>query len=274
MFHLLGDPLLRVRRPASASVSAPSSAAAGETIQVHLDSPIAGNGRWELACQRGRLRFAPQTRSSQEKQDEQQQCAWDQEYHQANRDTWCHTDQNFPQGKSELTVTIPSEARGLCQLRFFVANGGQSVLGAAPVFVRAPTPAPSPIRPRPNRPDCPGLLIHLPACFLQCRDHSATHPSANSDNPTWQHGTPRLTNLYTIDSFCWGHNHNENTACAHFLGCPFGVKSYGTSGKAHTGRRFPISCHRIVGTPKSAAWWKRAIGHGLHGQQRGQPTWP
>ena len=59
MFHLLGDPLLRVPYPKQVELALPKYAFSGDSLLVSGDSPIGGTATVELVCRRDRLVFSP-----------------------------------------------------------------------------------------------------------------------------------------------------------------------------------------------------------------------
>jgi Peptidase family C25 len=138
MFHLLGDPLMRVPFPATARIVAPAQATAGDTIRIQLALPLSGSGRLELTCQRGRLRFTARSRTKPNPLDAQQQHEWDREYLEANSDTWSYLRRDFRGGESEVELIVPQRARGFCQVRLFVANENRAAQGSAPIYIQAP----------------------------------------------------------------------------------------------------------------------------------------
>lgn len=136
LYHLFGDPMLRLRYPTTVQLEAPATASAGDTIQVRFDAPLAGPGTIELVCSRGRFRSATHPRTVQELRISELQSAWDRDHLAANSDAWCRTEKNFVLGTTEFELPIPLEAHGQCQVRLFLTGEKNSVQAAAPIYVR------------------------------------------------------------------------------------------------------------------------------------------
>ena len=118
LFHLLGDPLLRIPSPAKIDIDAPARIGAGETLHVRFDTPLVGDVRLELACQRGGIRHQRLTRQRRDLSNPSLQRRWDQEYLAASEERWCHQTITVEQaGDCQIDVTVPTAAHGFCQIR-------------------------------------------------------------------------------------------------------------------------------------------------------------
>ncbi|MDA1178548.1 MAG: C25 family cysteine peptidase, partial [Planctomycetota bacterium] len=136
LYQLFGDPLLRLRFPDMAQVEVPTTATAGETVQVQFESPQTGRGTIELVCPRGRFRSTPHARTTQELKSAELQLAWDRDYVTANTDTWCQIEKSFAPGTTKLDLPIPLNAQGACQVRVFLTDKTNSVQASAPIYIR------------------------------------------------------------------------------------------------------------------------------------------
>lgn len=63
LFHLIGDPLLRLPHASEVTLGPPDLASEGGTMTIHAHSPIAGRCRIELVPPRDRLSFQPPVRN-------------------------------------------------------------------------------------------------------------------------------------------------------------------------------------------------------------------
>lgn len=146
LINLLGDPLLRIRQPQLIQVEAPASAVAGQTVLIRIDTPIPGSCSLELICRRGRLRNPHPARSKFDPAADALN-RYDQTYDDSNRQTWSRRQLSTSAGSVALKLTIPTAARGACQVRVFVAGQKAHAQGSANLFVKRPTDA-SPNRSR------------------------------------------------------------------------------------------------------------------------------
>ncbi len=136
MFHLLGDPLLRIAHPQSVDLAVPSSAQPGELVTVS-----GAVVRWpaactvELACRRGQLTFRPEPRREFDRTHEGMQ-ALTEVYLHANDDRYVPVAMvTVSNGRFKTELQVPVHAKGPCTVRVF-AEGGQSfALGAGTLYV-------------------------------------------------------------------------------------------------------------------------------------------
>ena len=136
LFHLLGDPLLRIRHASAAHVEAPEYATAGEEIEITASSLITGPCMVELVCRRDRLTFTAPRRPRFEVTD-----SWLNQlqatYAQANNSTWVALRQQFP-GDSSIRIQVPPNASGPAHVRIFVQGANQFAMGSADVYIQPP----------------------------------------------------------------------------------------------------------------------------------------
>lgn len=134
MFHLLGDPLLRMRHPEPVEVRAASEIEPGSTLEVSGVSPLAGRCRIELAVPRGQLTF-PTPRRTDYPRDAADWAVFEDEYRRAGDDrlAWCEL--TTAQGAFSAELLVPANATGACVVRVFIEGTDGCAIGAAEVNV-------------------------------------------------------------------------------------------------------------------------------------------
>ncbi|MCL4203163.1 MAG: hypothetical protein KJ000_11735 [Pirellulaceae bacterium] len=134
LFNLLGDPLLRIRRPAEIDLGAPENITAGETLTVSGHSNMTGRGVVEVVSRRDRLKTDIPTRRYFE-ESEQFLRSLDEDYQQANDSVWVR--QAFAANGEAFAVNIdlPPETRGPCYVRAWIESPDGAAQGATRVFV-------------------------------------------------------------------------------------------------------------------------------------------
>ena len=135
MFNLLGDPLLRLRRPRAVRLHAGEEVEAGQRLQVTGETEIAGQLTLELACRRDRTTIRAPRRQSFPRSPAEL-AAYSQVYARANDGRWAATAMLCGPGVFRAELRVPEQAEGPCFLRAFVDGGEECALGAAAVLVR------------------------------------------------------------------------------------------------------------------------------------------
>jgi hypothetical protein len=133
LFHLLGDPLLRMKRPETIELVAISDAANTSTVVVSGQVPHNGEMLLELEYARDRIAFRMPRRlefdSAPRNLDEYQRV-----YRQANFRTVARKTIQVGKGPFEARLEIPDWARGRCVVRGFMAEDKERVaLGASDI---------------------------------------------------------------------------------------------------------------------------------------------
>jgi hypothetical protein len=134
MFHLLGDPLLRLTHPRSVQLQVPQRVKAGESLTVQWQSELAGRCVLELACRRGQLPFRPEPRLHFDGSDAGMQML-SQVYRQANDDTFARRQFVMDQTTGEALLPVPEHVRGACAVRLYLESDQGHAIAAATVFV-------------------------------------------------------------------------------------------------------------------------------------------
>lgn len=148
LFHLFGDPLLRLPKPKPIWLECPEKAKPGETLFIsgqigrtdHRDSvdetAFRGNVlvEWVLAPQRISLSSA---RRSEIRLDEETRRRDNAEYSAANNRVLFRTNAVVETGRFNATLTVPTDARGRYVVRVFALNETENdyALGAASVDI-------------------------------------------------------------------------------------------------------------------------------------------
>ena len=140
LFNLIGDPLLRLRHPSTIHLEAPRYAEAGKTIRVTGESPVAGDVLVELTCRRDRFKFPPAS-SNRYRMSDHDLRAMDLVYQQANDKTWIALRHTAPDGKFDMTIEIPENARGPCHVQAYIEGDHDCAASAVDVYIRKPLPA-------------------------------------------------------------------------------------------------------------------------------------
>jgi hypothetical protein len=143
LFNLLGDPLLRIRHPRRADVSAPPLVDEGSEVTVHIDTAMIGRATVELVVRRDRLAFAPPRRAQYQNADEALK-AYQQVYLQAN-DCCLATAQQATAGEPlDIRLKLPEGIHGPCHARVYVEGQRDYAMGSTDIYVRQLPPEPVP----------------------------------------------------------------------------------------------------------------------------------
>ncbi len=137
LFNLLGDPLLRLPKPAELTVTSAEDIDAGERLTIEGFAPLAGRMTIELTCRRDRLTFEPPTRVSLPPVDDVL-TQLDAVYEKANDHRWTVKHVDVPLGAFQTTLDIPREARGHGHVRVFLEGADNFALGATDIYIRRP----------------------------------------------------------------------------------------------------------------------------------------
>jgi len=123
LVNLLGDPLLRVKRPLSVELQCAEQVAAGQTLKINGASSVAGQLTIELVYRRDRFRVRSKRRRTFEP-DEEKLADYQRTYLQAH-DQVCVTKQlSVSAGSFEASIKIPTDAKGECAVRAMVIGDG------------------------------------------------------------------------------------------------------------------------------------------------------
>ncbi|QDU95868.1 C25 family cysteine peptidase [Lignipirellula cremea] len=135
LFNLIGDPLLRLHRPAAIRLLAAETVVAGEKLHVTGVAPVGGRCTVEIACRRDRMTENVANRTEYVTQD---LARYDNTYFQANNQTYARHVVDLNAGDFEFDLTTPADARGACHVRVYIEGEKSSAQGSADVFVSRP----------------------------------------------------------------------------------------------------------------------------------------
>ena len=137
LFHLLGDPLMRIRHPKQIAIEIPEYGTSGETLSVKGTSPLDGSCVVELVCRRDRLTFKPEARPKFLNER-----AWlnglQKTYKKANNTLWDAKQLAIVDGEFELELQIPESATGLSHVRAYVQGAEDFAMGSKDIYLRRP----------------------------------------------------------------------------------------------------------------------------------------
>ena len=134
LFNLLGDPLLRLRRPKSVDLSVAETTAPGETIDVVGSSDVNGRATVELVVSRDRFVATP-ARRTELPESSRDWPDFQAEYERANDRRLAWTKTEIRDGRLAARLPIPENARGKCFVRVYVEGQDDFATGAAETSV-------------------------------------------------------------------------------------------------------------------------------------------
>ncbi len=129
LMHLLGDPLLRLKRPGNLELQSPVAAKPGETVTVTGTAPCDGEIKVDLAYRRDRFRTRPQRRrhyvSTSASFD-----AWQATYQQAQNQVCASISTPVGRGPFSIRMQIPADCNGACHIRAMLNSPNHFSLGS------------------------------------------------------------------------------------------------------------------------------------------------
>lgn len=135
MFHLLGDPLLRIPQPYEVKIDVERYAVPGQTMRVDGLCEFEGQALVELVCRRDRMTFKPESRREFVVSHDELS-AYNDVYRRANDHRWSVQKVEVRNGQFHVELDIPRDAQGPCHVRVFVRGEKKFGVGAADVLVR------------------------------------------------------------------------------------------------------------------------------------------
>lgn len=134
MMHLLGDPLLRIRRPLAIPTVA-EEAGAGGTIRVRGEAPLGGRLSVEACYRRGRFWNRPAYRRESDLMPEHS--ARLQDDYEKCRDLVCsRVTLDVAVGPFSVDLAIPERASGEAVIRTFIAGTGGHAAGMTEIEIQ------------------------------------------------------------------------------------------------------------------------------------------
>jgi hypothetical protein len=139
LLNLLGDPLMRLRHAASASVATSSTATAGKLLEVSGTSPVEGTVDIELVVRRDRLTFHPPARRDCDLSPTAR-AEFVETYRHANDARLATAKAEVVNGHFQTQLLVPAAAHGNCHVRVFVHGRGAHALGSSDVTIERAKP--------------------------------------------------------------------------------------------------------------------------------------
>ena len=119
LVNLLGDPLLRLRRPLNVELQCAVEATAGKTLKIKGASSVAGQLTIELVYRRDRFRVRSKRRRTFEA-DDQKLADYQKSYLQAHDQVCVSKQLTIAAGSFDTTIEIPLDVKGECEVRAMV----------------------------------------------------------------------------------------------------------------------------------------------------------
>lgn len=119
LVNLVGDPLLRLRRPLNVDLQCAGQATAGQTLKVKGVSAVAGQLTIELVYRRDRFRTRPKRRRTFEPEDDKL-ADYQRTYQQAHDQVCVWKQLTIEAGSFETSFEIPKDVKGACEVRAMV----------------------------------------------------------------------------------------------------------------------------------------------------------
>ncbi len=137
LFHLIGDPLMRIRHPKRVRVEVAEYGTSGEKIEVKGTSELDGPCVVELVCRRDRITFDRPKRPKFEMDK-----AWlnglQDTYAKANNTVWTSKQMMIRDGKFEVDFEVPKTATGPSHVRVYVQGEKDFAMGSSDIYLRPP----------------------------------------------------------------------------------------------------------------------------------------
>ncbi len=135
LFHLLGDPLLRVPRPQRITLAVDGAISPGNTITVRGTAPGAGRLRLEVCYERGQLTFRPKARREYDDSPEER-TRYQKDYEQTLTEVCVAREIELTDSTFSVEIEVPASARGAAQIRAFWSNHERFAVGSSQADIR------------------------------------------------------------------------------------------------------------------------------------------
>lgn len=135
LFHLIGDPLLTLKRPAPIELDVKKNLLNGEEFTVSGRSNIGGELKIELVYRRDRMRIRPKRRK-EFVVDNEIFLQYHDTYLKANDRVCDVATQLIEPGEFKVSLRAPEAASGDCIVRAYVAGTKGYAIGSEPVFIK------------------------------------------------------------------------------------------------------------------------------------------
>ena len=123
LVNLLGDPLLRLKRPSNVDLQCVGEATAGQTLKIQGVASVGGRLTIELVYRRDRFRVRSKRRRKFEPED-QKLADYQRTYRQAHDQVCVGKQLTIDAGSFETSLEIPRDVKGACEVRAMVVGDG------------------------------------------------------------------------------------------------------------------------------------------------------
>ncbi len=134
LMHVLGDPLLQLKRPESIELAVPDRVVAGQSVTVTGQVPFSGTLTAEVCYARDRFRVRPKRRKEYDP-DPAALADYDREYRKAHDLTCVRQSIDVRAGEFELAVPIPHDASGDCHMRLVLQRDDRFAMGSRAIAI-------------------------------------------------------------------------------------------------------------------------------------------
>ncbi|MDA7906091.1 C25 family cysteine peptidase [Mariniblastus sp.] len=134
LIQLIGDPLLRLKRPESLELQVNPVAVVGDQLQVTGVSPEAGDLMIELAYPRDRFRERPRRRVKYDPSNESLE-EYQRTYEKTHDLVWVSKTISIGAGPFAATLSIPADIRGRCIVRGMLQTADRLAIGSVLIEV-------------------------------------------------------------------------------------------------------------------------------------------
>ncbi len=134
MFHLLGDPLLRVPRPNPLELKVQLSPRDPKTAQISGVAPRGGTLMLDLAYKRDRMRYRPERRKTFDSSRSALE-HYDETYRKSNDMICVAQSMQVGAGPFSADLLIPTDVSGECHVRGFLTTEDGSWTEAVPIVI-------------------------------------------------------------------------------------------------------------------------------------------
>lgn len=135
LIHLMGDPLLRLKRPSRVTVDVADKSISGSRLIIKGDVPSGGELTLELAYQRDRLRQRAPRRNQYDSSDESL-LGFQKTYDEARELVCCSTTLSVTKGPFATELIIPDDAVGRCVVRAVLVSDQGLGIGSDRVVIK------------------------------------------------------------------------------------------------------------------------------------------
>lgn len=134
MFHLLGDPLLKLATPAPLDVKVENNVVAGQQTTITTTAPVAGTATVELVYRRDRFLYSDLGRS-EFPTDPRLLGRFQETYQKANQKVCWNHRVDIDAGEQNITIPIPEGIDGECFVRVYLDTQDGHFVGSKPLHV-------------------------------------------------------------------------------------------------------------------------------------------